>query len=301
MARRQNLLVQVPQSFRDMPRWWSDVAGRQWLDRLPRLVADQCRTWGLQLDGPVRHGSNALVVPVRRGAEELVLRMSPPGDDVGQEASALQFWNGQGTVKLIQVDLGASAMLLERLNPARSLAAEPLDQAVPVIARFMRRLARPAPPHVSSTDEIAATNAVSFPIDWQRLGRPTTEQVLRAAVAGARRLSERATGGLAVNGDLHYDQVLAATREPWLVVDPVLMRGDIEYDLGRILWSRLDEMATDAEVLHRFDQVVTVAGLDADCAREWVIVRSMDYLHWGLDHDLTFDPERCKRLLTLFV
>ena len=79
------------------------------------------------------------------------------------------------------------------------------------------------------------------------------------------------------------------------------MRGDIEYDLGRILWSRLDEMATDAEVLQRFDQVITVAGLDADCARDWVIVRSMDYLHWGLDHDLTFDPERCKRLLTLFV
>ena len=101
MARRQNLLVQVPQSFREMPRWWGDVAGHQWLDRLPRLVADQCRTWGLQLDGAVRHGSNALVVPVRRGAEELVVRMSPPGDDVGQEASALQFWNGQGTVKLI--------------------------------------------------------------------------------------------------------------------------------------------------------------------------------------------------------
>src|SRR5215217_4403450 len=119
MARRQNLLVQVPQSFREMPRWWGDVEGRQWLDRLPRLVADQCRRWGLELDGPVRHGSNALVVPVRGGAEELVLRMSPPGDDVGQEASALQFWNGQGTVRLIQVDPGASAMLLERLNPAR--------------------------------------------------------------------------------------------------------------------------------------------------------------------------------------
>src|SRR5215203_5187019 len=113
MARRQNLLVQVPQSFREMPRWWGDVEGRQWLDRLPRLVADQCRRWGLELDGPVRHGSNALVVPVRRGAEELVLRMSPPGDDVGQEASALQFCNGQGTVKLIQVDPGTSAMLLD--------------------------------------------------------------------------------------------------------------------------------------------------------------------------------------------
>ena len=29
----------------------------------------------------------------------------------------------------------------------------------------------------------------------------------------------------AANGDLHAGQVLAGTREPWLVVDPMLLRG----------------------------------------------------------------------------
>jgi streptomycin 6-kinase len=37
---------------------------------------------------------------------------------------------------------------------------------------------------------------------------------------------------LAVNGDLHSDQLLRGEREPWLTVDPVLLRGDIAYDLG---------------------------------------------------------------------
>lgn len=49
-----------------MPRWWHDDAGRSWLDELPARVADRCAAWGLDLDGRPWHGSNALVVPVRR-------------------------------------------------------------------------------------------------------------------------------------------------------------------------------------------------------------------------------------------
>ncbi len=56
-------MIEVPATFRAMPRWWT--RGTRWLDALPRLVAGQCDSWGLALDGPVRHGSNALVVPVR--------------------------------------------------------------------------------------------------------------------------------------------------------------------------------------------------------------------------------------------
>jgi len=73
-----------------MPRWWHDHLGREWLDILPPLVADQCRRWGLDVEGDPSHGSNALVVPVRRHSEQFVLRLSPPGDDVTQEAAALQ-------------------------------------------------------------------------------------------------------------------------------------------------------------------------------------------------------------------
>ena len=28
-------MITVPESFRRMPRWWSDTAGREWLDSLP--------------------------------------------------------------------------------------------------------------------------------------------------------------------------------------------------------------------------------------------------------------------------
>ena len=136
-------MIEVPATFRAMPRWWSD--GTDWLDALPELVATQCARWELTPDGDVRHGSNALVVRVRRGDERLALRMSPPGDDVAKEAAALRFWDGRGTVRLVAVDVERRAQLLEWVTPGRSLQELPLAATAPVIGGVLRRLAVEAP------------------------------------------------------------------------------------------------------------------------------------------------------------
>jgi hypothetical protein len=38
----------------------------------------------------------------------------------------------------------------------------------------------------------------------------------------------------------------------------------------------------------------------AERAADWVVLRSMSYLVWGLEHGLTIDPPRCRRLLDVF-
>jgi streptomycin 6-kinase len=37
--------------------------------------------------------------------------------------------------------------------------------------------------------------------------------------------------------------------------------------------------------------------LDGEKARGWAIVRCVDYWLWGLEHGLTEDPKRCRRIL----
>jgi streptomycin 6-kinase len=103
---------------------------RAWLDSLPERVDQQCRAWNLLLDGDPWHGSNALVLPVRRGGEQFALRLTAPDENFPAEVAALRFWAGRGTVLLVETDLGAGTMLLERLDPARSLATLPLAEAI---------------------------------------------------------------------------------------------------------------------------------------------------------------------------
>lgn len=292
-------MITVPATFRDMPRWWHDQPGRTWLDALPALVAEQCRRWGLELDGAVLHGSNALVVPVRREGEAAALRLAPPGDDVHQEAAALRWWDGRGTVRLLAADEPARAMLLERLS-TRSLQSLPLARAVPIIAELMTRMAVPADPAVTSTAAIAVENAATFEEEWVAQGRPTPRHQLDTAIRLAEELAQVPPGGDAVNGDLHCEQVLAGERAPWLVVDPVMLRGDPEHDLARVLWSRLDEVRDDEEVRQLVRVVVRATDVPEDRARSWIVMRSLSYLLWGLARGLTWDPPKCRRLLDMF-
>lgn len=291
-------MIEVPAGFRAMPRWWSDGTG--WLDALPGLVAGQCARWDLTPDGEVRHGSNALVVRVRRGSERCALRLSPPGDDVATEAETLRFWDGRGTVRLLDIDMVHRAQLLEWVTPGDSLGNRSLTATVPVLGAVLRRLAVEAPADVTSTGSVIAAEREGWRRRWSAVGRPTSERVLAAALGAADAVREPATPHLAVNADLHFGQILQAEREPWLVVDPVLLRGDVGYDLGRLLWSRLDELPADDQVHDYLTAVVEAAELDRDRAEHLVVVRAMSYLLWGLEHGLTEDPPRCLRLLDLF-
>ena len=273
-----------------MPRWWTD--GADWLAGLSEAVREQCRQWQLAVVGAIAHGSNAIVVPVARGDEQLVLRMSPPGREVEEQTQALRWWNGRGMVLLYDADVEAGAMLLERLSTP--LTTRPVDEAVDVLGRMMRRLAVPAPADALSTGQIVSDRSSELEAEWERLGRPFDVGILREALDVATPLTKPATD-LAVDGDLHSDQVLAGSREEWLTVDPVLFRGDIEFDLARVLWTRLDEMA---DIVAHLDIAVRAAGLDRDRARDWVLFRSVDYWLWGLSVGLTEDPVRCARLIS---
>jgi streptomycin 6-kinase len=297
--------IVIPKAFLEMPRWWRE--GTAWLDALPEAVVAACRRWRLRITGDLLHGSNAIVVPVHRDQELLALRLTPPGPEVADQVAALRFWDGRGTVRLVAADLEAGAMLLERLAVDGSLRDVPIEEALPVLGAMMCRLAVPAPPEALSTGRVAADRAATLPAEWARLNGPFDETFLRQAIEAATRLTDPAVDPAAgpavdpaVDGDLHSGQILRGTREEWLTVDPVLLRGDIAFDLGRMLWTRLDELPTAAAIRRGFDAVVTAAELDRDRACDWVAFRTVDYWLWGLSNGLTEDPARCDRLIRAF-
>src|SRR5215218_1577125 len=160
-----------------MPRWWRE--GAAWLEGLPRAVGRQCEVWGLSVAGDVAYGSNAIVVPVARGGEEFVLRMTPPGPEVAEQVRALRWWDGRGMVLLYDVDLDAGAMLLERLSTP--LTTKPVAEAVAVLGQLMRRLAVPAPHDAPSTAVIVADRSAELEQQWIELGRPFEEGILLEA------------------------------------------------------------------------------------------------------------------------
>lgn len=270
-------------------------AGRLWIERLPSIVESLCQKWRLAVDGPPMHGGMGLALPVRRGDELCVLKVGWIDESSAQEALALSAWNGEGAVRLIEAQPELGALLLERLDSCRSLNEIGLEEAVAVAGQLLRRLAIAAPAGVPLLKETAVHLSETLPERWERSGRPMSRRLLDHACDLAAHLGPSA-GSLLVNYDLHYADVLASEREPWLVIDPKVVVGDLEYGIAQLLWHRLEDMESQGGLARHVVALTEAAGLDPELTRSWTVVRCVDYWLWGVSIGLTEDPARCEAI-----
>lgn len=289
-------MISVPVDFAGSTIRREGEAGRSWTERLPGLFESLCRRWNLHLDGAPMCGGLGVAVPVRRAEELLVLKVGWIDESTEHEALALALWNGRGAVRLFEADSDAGALLLERLDSHRCLSGVELDQAVATAGRLLRRLAIPGPETIPKLSDIAKSLSESLPLRWERLGRPMPRRLIDRACETAASLGPSA-GSLLVNYDLHYDDVLAGEREPWLAVDPKVVVGDAEYGIAQLLWRRMEEMEARGGLGRYFQLLAESADLDTERARAWTLVRCVDYWLWGLSVGLTEDPARCEVIL----
>jgi streptomycin 6-kinase len=270
---------------------WAD-----WVARLPHLSTGLVMEWQLAQDGWPMHGYCSLVVPVRTSAgESAVLKIVFDGDEESEhEHLALRRWAGQGAVRLLRADPRRRALLLERLRLEDLTAVADLE-ACEVVAGLYPRLHVPALPQLRTVTSYVEGWCVA--LAEMPPNAPIPRRMVEQALSLARDLvADPASTGVIVHGDLHYLNVLASEREPWLVIDPKPMSGDPHYEPAPMLWNRMEELGADVRtgVRRRFHTIVDAAGLDEARARAWVIVRMVLNAQWAVA-----DAERVRRSLTV--
>lgn len=250
------------------------TAWARWVEGLPVTVGLLSEQWGLSPDGAPAHGHCSLVLPVRTPeGTAAVLKVGFPEEDSEHEHLALRCWGGDGAVRLLGADPHHRGLLLERLRHD-DLTGLPDLEACRLVAGLYPRLHQPALPKLRSlsslvqgwTEDLAGLPP-SAPIP-RRL-------VERAISLGTDLAADRSVPERILHTDLHYANVLAGEREPWLAIDPKPINGDPHYEIAPLLWNRWDEIADDVRVgvRRRFHVVVGAAGFDEDRSRAWVLVR----------------------------
>ncbi|BBG04825.1 MULTISPECIES: aminoglycoside phosphotransferase family protein [Pseudonocardia] len=255
--------------YRTVTRTWGD-AGRVWLNGLDDLIAGLTGELGL-VPGPVLpqsfHAVRAVTLP---DGSPGVLKAGVPDGHLDAEIAALRAYDGHGAVRLLWSDAARGALLLERAVPGSDLSALPDAEATAVIADRLRELHRApipdGPEHIRSEQAAFTEHLRRFPGD-----DPLPRELVEHAAALWRELCDSTPREVLLHGDLHHANVLAATREPWLAIDPHGRTGDPGYDCGQILYNPLD--ADPAELARRaparVEQLADVLDLDQDRTLAW--------------------------------
>jgi len=282
-------VIELPAAVHQMavrgPRW------QAWIDQLPSHAQHHIDDWTLTLDGSPMHGHCSLVLPVRRAdGTPAVLKIAFPDSESDHEHLALRRWGGRGAVRLLSAEPHRRALLLERLAP-RDLNELCDVEACEIVAGLYATIHVPALPQLRTLSAtIAQTTAELAALPRSA---PIPRRLVEQALSMGRELAADGADDFLIHTDLHYDNVLASDREPWLAIDPTPLNGDPHYEVAPLLWNRWDELAGEVRfgVRRRFHAVVEAAGFAEDRARAWVVVRMVHNAMWELtdpgpvDHD----------------
>ncbi len=251
-----------------------DPGRRAWLERLPALIQEMQRRWSLTLGAPFEGAevSCSWVAPaVRANGTAAVLKLAMPHFEGEHEIQGLRFWDGDPTVRLLEADEGAGAMLLERCDPGTYLRELPEREQDQVIAGLLRRLWRRSPtpqpfrPLSALTAHWSAETLSQFAM-WP------DEGLVREGLRLFQELPLNAPSEVLLATDLHAGNVLAAQRELWLVIDPKPFIGDPAYDATQHLLNCRARLHRDpAGTIRRFADLLDV---DSDRVRLWTLARA---------------------------
>jgi streptomycin 6-kinase len=271
--------------------------GREWLARLPAIIAGLEAHWSLTVGPPFDELSYNYVAPaVGAHGASLVLKLGVPNPELLTEMEALRLFKGRGAVRLVAHDREAGALLLERLQPGTPLAElEDDEQATSIAAGVMRRLWRPAPAeHPFPTVASWAAGLCQLRKEFDGGSGPFPEALVERAEGLFAELIGSMAHPVLLHGDLHHWNIVAAGREPWLAIDPKGLVGEPAYEVGALLRNRLPESLAPDEIrrltARRVDQLAEALGFDRGRMLGWALAQAVLSAWWSYeDHGRFWD------------
>ncbi|MET9019652.1 aminoglycoside phosphotransferase family protein [Actinopolymorpha sp. NPDC004070] len=285
-------MINLPEAFvRETVRREGE-AGERWIASLPGLVDDLLHQWACTPTGPVMHGKVGVVVPVRRrDGSTAVLKVSFPHPGNVDEPTAYAAWAGRGAVCLYERDDARFAMLLEQVEQTTLVDVEDDDEAAAVCGRITRLLAVPAPPGLRRLSDRAEGQEHELRAASGTLLSHVPRRTVDAALATIRELG-REQPDLLVHGDLHYENVVRANREPWLVIDPKGFAGDPANDaFSVVVGGAQRQLSLDslcAHIRRRLAIFADAAELDRERVLRWAQAHTLLHACWARNAS---DPE----------
>ena len=250
---------------------------RDWLTTLSGTIRGLAASWSVRVGEPfLPGGQTAWVAPATRDDEDLVVKVLWRHPEAEHEADGLRGWAGRGAVRLFaaeEIDAETIALLLERCRPGTSLQARPEREQDLVVAGLLHRLwvDAPAGHQFRSLQSMCDLWADEFDEKAARGSCVLDSGLAREGITLFRQLPASAERDVLLCTDLHAGNVLAAEREPWLMIDPKPYVGDPTFDALQHLLNCDARLHADPHGL--VQRMAGLLGLDPGRLQQWLFAR----------------------------
>lgn len=259
--------------------------GRRWLAGLSDLVAELESRWSVRVDRSLSGGTAAFVAAAHTAdGSPVVLKVSLPDPDIGDEIGTLERARGRGYVRLLANDRARRAVLLEALGPALSQMNLPPEEQIETLCRLLTTVWTVPPPASGPSavphDKATALDGLVRRL-WRQLDEPCSQDVVDRALQFARRRAEAfdPTRSVQVHGDAAAPNALSVlsprpgAETGFVFVDPDGFVGDRAYDLGVALRDWCAELLASEdprELARRYCELLARhTGADTEAIWEW--------------------------------
>ena len=227
----------IPENFIQRTIKMYGESGRAWIESLPTTLEICTQRWSLILQPPFELSYNYVAPVVQADGREAVLKLGFPHRELLSEMHALQHFDGRGIVRILEADFELQVFLLERVRPGIELITiEDDDEVIRITAEVMGKYWRPVTgERPLLTVENWTAGLTKLRPHFNGTTGPFPEYLVDAAENIFAEFIPTQGEQVLLHGDLHHWNILSATRQPWLAIDPKGVIGEREYDTGAIL------------------------------------------------------------------
>ncbi|HSU24500.1 MAG TPA: aminoglycoside phosphotransferase family protein [Pyrinomonadaceae bacterium] len=278
----------LPPKFVQVMGEFNQNSGFDWRAHLLGTLNDLEDKWQLRLGVPFENLSYHFVAPCTLydgGQAVLKIGYHDPESPIAGEAEVLKLYDGRGAVKLLRHSAEYYALLLERLSPGRHLKTEcraDARRAADVAVSLLKKVQQEPPAKHdllslhSWFEALNSTSGTEFPADAIHKSR----LIYRHLSAAPEFL---------LHGDFHHENILSAEREPFLVIDPKGVVGQIGYDIAVFLNNHVWWLGTGPEARSLVAEAVKAFAkafdLEEKELRQWAYAQSVLSAWWTFEEN----------------
>ncbi|MCC6934928.1 MAG: phosphotransferase [Thermomicrobiales bacterium] len=282
---------QIPEQFAARMRGvFGAEPATAWLASLPDIIEQLADEWRLDVQPPIANLSYTWVAPAtREDGTRAMLKVGFPDPELQVSIDMLRLCDGRGMVRLLESKREQVATLLELIEPGATLrTVEDDDEAMAIAADVMRQIWRPVP--ASHTYPQVADWAGGLARLRERFDGgtgPLPKTLVEQAETYFAELLPSMAEPVVLHADLHHENILSATRAPWLAIDPHGAIGEPAYETGALLRNPIPEIASEPNLARLLSRRVDVLserlGFDRQRVRAWAIAQAVLSAWWDVE------------------